>query len=127
MGKRHEKLSTWKKCEKCGRPLKAKFESNPHHVTCFKCHLGEPQLHDLAFCLDAGSGKMTVYCAISGQRYLTTFDFAHKIKDFTPAAIGELVAKQLDQVLFVATGGGALQIKDRPRFEVREWQHMRSA
>mgnify|MGYP006293662389 CR=1 FL=1 len=42
MGKSHEKLSTWKRCAKCGRPLKARFDDCPAHTECFRCYMCIP-------------------------------------------------------------------------------------
>lgn len=119
MGKSHERLSGWKKCIKCGRPLKAKFDDNDAHKECYRCHSGaQLRVRDAAFCMDAKTGKMSFYAQIGPKRYLLSFAHAKRITALKPSQLGHVVAVQFEQAIAMMRDGNALEVKDKPVFEV---------
>jgi len=117
MGKHHEKLSGWKKCKVCGRPLKAKFDGDAKHTTCYRCHQspGQMLVKDVAFAFDARAKRFSVYMQLGKKRYLSTFQFDKPIKQLRPTQVSQVIATQLEQALTLMREDKAMQVRDKPK------------
>lgn len=118
MSKSHEKLSAWKKCSLCGRPLKAKFDDDPKHTTCYRCHQapGHACLVKDVFCtFDAKAKRFNVYMQLGKKRYLSTFEFDKPFEQLHPTQVGQVIATQLEQALTLMREDKAMQVKDKPK------------
>jgi hypothetical protein len=118
MGKRHEKLSGWKKCSLCGRPLKAKFDNDARHTTCYRCHQVPGQaarVKDVFCTFDAKARRFNVYMQLGKKRYLSTFEFDKPVKQLRPTQVGQVIATQLEQALTLMREDKAMQVRDKPK------------
>jgi hypothetical protein len=118
MSKRHEKLSRWKMCSLCGRPLKAKFDDDPQHTTCYRCHQvpGHASLVEDVICtFDAKAKRFIVYMQLGKKRYVSTFEFDKPLKRLRPTEVGKVIADQLEQALVLMREDKALRVLDKPR------------
>ena len=124
MGKRHEKLSTWKRCTSCGRRMKAKFDDKPKHDKCYPCYTGSGSMpiRDVAMTFDAKAGKMSVYMVLGKVGYLTTFKFSKPVKQLRPTQVGHLLATQLEQAADLMRNGNAMIADQKPVLELKRFK-----